>query len=462
MSTTPSQTLPEALDEIRRLREDLAGREIGEPQCRELLDALRRVEASLGALLKRRDAASGHELLATVAVKLAHAVDMQEVLEAILEDLKRVVPYAAGGIFLLSDGGKNLQAQTMRGYPLEGLEHIRQKVDEGIIGWVIANGRPAVVDDVLLDDRYVMIRPETRSEVAVPILAGGEVIGAINLEADGVGVYGGEDLPLLEDLAAQAALAIERARTHQQLVTARQIERELQIARRIQVYLLPRREPEIPGYDASGLNVPSLEVGGDYYDFIRITRDDLGIVIADVAGKGVPAGLIMSGLRGALRTRVETTFSIRSVIEGVNRFLHQSTRAERFVTAFYGVLNLPSGRLTYVNAGHNPPLLLHADGRAVCLRAGGPLLGVLPEAEYEQAIADLEPGALLCLFTDGIVEAGGGEGEEFGEQRLEELIRAHAGESAADIARVIDREATLWSQGRGEPDDRTVIVVKRT
>ncbi|HEB84249.1 MAG TPA: GAF domain-containing protein, partial [Bacteroidetes bacterium] len=151
MSTTPSQTLPEALDEIRRLRENLAGREIGEPLCRELLDALRRVEASLGALLKRRDAASGHELLATVAVKLAHAVDMQEVLEAILEDLKRVVPYEAGGIFLLSDGGKNLQAQTMRGYPLEGLERIRQKVDEGIIGWVIANGRPAVVDDVLLD-----------------------------------------------------------------------------------------------------------------------------------------------------------------------------------------------------------------------------------------------------------------------------------------------------------------------
>lgn len=169
----------------------------------------------------------------------------------------------------------------------------------------------------------------------------------------------------------------------------------------------------------------------------------------------------MSGIRAALRTRVETTYSIKKVVHGVNRFLYESTGPESFVTAFYGVLDSLTNRFTYVNAGHNPPLLRHADGRIVYLQAGGPLLGVMKQAVYEKAVAHLEPGAILVMYTDGIVEAGGDVGEEYGEERVEQIVTALKNEPAAVIAREIEKEAALWNQHRGEHDDRTVIVLKR-
>lgn len=210
------------------------------------------------------------------------------------------------------------------------------------------------------------------------------------------------------------------------------------------------------------MNVPSLEVGGDYYDVIRISKEDVGLVIADVAGKGVGAGLVMSGLRAALRARIETDYSIRHVVADINRFLVESTGAERFVTAFYGVLHLPTGRFTYVNAGHNPPVLIVPSGEVKILAPSGPVLGVIPEAQYEQRFVDLEPGAALVMVTDGILEAGGEAGEEYGEERLIELVKAKLADPANRLVRWIDQEAVAYHAGRGDMDDRTVIVVKRS
>ena len=325
---------------------------------------------------------------------------------------------------------------------------------------MITNGKAELVDDVLHDERYISAREATRSEISVPIFSKGEVIGAINLESDRVAAFPESSLRLLENLASYAAITLDRAQLHKELMDAQAAERELEIAHDIQKNLLPQKAPLFEGYDIAGLNVPSTSVGGDYFDFIPITPSDLGVVIADVAGKGVPAGLVMSGLRAALRARVETVYSIRNVVGELNKFLYGSTGADRFVTAFYGVLNRLTGRLTYVNAGHNPPLLLHADGRAVWLQTGGPLLGVLEDAVYFEANADLEKGAILVMYTDGIAEAGGERGEEFGDQRIEALVRQRAGESAMAIAEAIEREAVAFNRGRGELDDRTVIVVK--
>ncbi len=400
-------------------------------------------------------------LLSDIADLLARAVSTRQVLEAIVDGLKKITPYDAAGIFLLDEYG-SIEAEVLRGYAPDRHDLVHVKVNEGIIGWVVANATAAIVPDVEKDERYVDARRRTSSEMAVPIISGGDVVGCMNLESDNSGQYSEADLPLLEDMAAQAAVAIDRAKTYHALLESREREHELEIARRIQQTLLPQTPPEFQTFDIFGHNVSSKAVGGDYFDFIRITPDDLGIVIADVSGKGVPAGLIMSGLRGALRSKIETTYSIDAIIQQINRFLYESTGPESFVTAFYGVLNRKSGIFTYVNAGHNPPPCIRSDGSTEWLSIGGPLLGVLPKGNFETGLVKLEPGDIIAMYTDGIEEAGVQNGEEFGAERVVTYLKDHASESAKALALGIEQASKQWINNRGGADDRTVVVVKRT
>ncbi|HEX03554.1 MAG TPA: GAF domain-containing protein, partial [Bacteroidetes bacterium] len=299
------------------------------------------------------------DLFGKTAMLLASAVDEEDILAAMLDGLKAVLPYDAAGVYLADSeiplGVKNkhgdhgeLSVLVARGYSIEENKKFRQKFDDGIVGWVITKGAPVIVDDTKHDDRYIMLRKGTRSEISVPIISRDVIVGAINLESDTVSAFSEDSLRLLENLASYAAVALERAKTYGQLIEARSVERELEIATEIQTKLLPDEVPQLPGYDFAGFNVPSERVGGDYYDFIPITKTDVGIVVADVAGKGFGAGLVMASLLSALRMRVEMTYSIRAVMGNVNRFLHDSTGPERFVTAFYGVFDTITGRLTYV------------------------------------------------------------------------------------------------------------------
>ncbi|MCB2210990.1 SpoIIE family protein phosphatase [bacterium] len=473
---TRTEDLEQLLDTLRTHRARLADTgQVENPA--DLAAFLAVLDDRLSQLVLSLNKSLEFELLRKTALLLARAVEQEEVLAAMLDGLKQVLPYDAGGIYLVDStppkvdsgdengtsapqDGIELSALLVRGYDEEGHRKFKQKLNEGVVGWVIANGRSQVVDDTQKDDRYIELRPGTRSEIAVPIITRDTVIGAINLEADRVAAFPEESLSLLENLSSYATVALERARIHRQLMEARGVERELEIAREIQKKLLPVELPKLPNFELAGLNVPSEFVGGDYFDFIPLTDKDIGIVIADVAGKGFAAGLVMASLRSALRMRVETTYSIRTVMGIVNRFLYDSTGPERYVTTFYGVLDSLTGRFTYVNAGHNAPFLIHADNRVVQLTTGGPLLGVIREAEYAEAIAELEPGALLILYTDGIAEAGGDHGEEFGEDRIIQLALAHKDKPAEEIARTIERAAVKFHGNASPIDDRTVLVVK--
>lgn len=462
-----------SLRDVRRELRETGG--IGDPG--RFADLLTELEDALSQVVYSANAGVEFDLLRSSAMLLARAVSEEEILSAMLDGLQRILPYDAAGVYLVApesplllvddkeirevlDDAREFSALVVRGYDIDEHRRFRQKFSRGVVGWVISHGTSAVVRDVRTDSRYIELRPETLSEITVPIISRDTVIGAINLEADRPDAFPADSVALLENLASYAAVALERAQTHRQLMDARGVEKELEIAREIQTRLLPEDVPHVPKYEFSGLNVPSELVGGDYYDFVPITGNDTGIVIADVAGKGFAAGLVMASLRSALRMRVETTYSIRTVMANVNRFLYDSTGPERYVTAFYGVLDHASGTLTYVNAGHNPPLLLHADGRVVKLSAGGPLLAVLRDANYQEAVADVEPGAILVLYTDGIVEAGGELGEEFGEDRVVEIVQRYRSLPAPAIAAIIEREAVRHHGDAGPIDDRTVIVVK--
>jgi sigma-B regulation protein RsbU (phosphoserine phosphatase) len=293
-----------------------------------------------------------------------------------------------------------------------------------------------------------------------PLLLQGRTIGVFNLERDVDDAYHEGHLDLLMAFAAQAAVALERARLTREMMERRRLEKELAIAREIQLSFLPERAPEIPGFDLAGTTRPHDEVGGDYYDFIPVSESRMGLAIADVSGKGIPAALIMAGFRMSLLAEIRNEFAIRAVMRKVNTLLHESTERDRFVTAFYGVLDSKNRVLIFSNAGHNPPILLRAGGGIEYLVEGGLALGVLEDSRYEERPIALGGGDVLVMYTDGVSEAESSAGEQFGRRRIEEVTRRLANRSSREILEGIVEAVVAWSGERGPNDDLTLLVVR--
>jgi len=399
-----------------------------------------------------------NHLLLELGTKISVSLDTSQLLEQILDLVFQVVRYDAAGIYLVDRKTQWVNEQAIRGYEQNREEAVRLKVGRGLIGWVAKTGRPVIVPDVLRDDRYVKARAETRSEMVAPLRAGSEVIGAFNLESDEPDAYEPEDLELVMTFASQAAVAIERTRLHAEVLETRRLEEELSIGQRIQKTFLPERDPKVPNFDIAGAYYSSGLVGGDYYDYVRITEGHLGIVVADVSGKGIPAALIMAAFRASLIAEVRNNYAIRTVFAKVNRLLWESIEIDRFVTAIYGVLDLQGRRFTYVNAGHNPGLLYRAATDAFeTLDSTGPLLGTLEGATFKERQVEIRPGDILTLYTDGITESMSATNELFGEERLMDVVRSRRAGPAAEIVRAI-RE-TVSAFAGGEPDDDLTIVL---
>ena len=399
-----------------------------------------------------------NHLLLELGTKISVSLDTNQLLEQILDLVFQVVRYDAAGIYLVDRKTQWIDQQAIRGYDPNREEAVRLKVGRGLIGWVAKTGRPVIVPDVLRDDRYVNARAQTRSEMVAPLRAGSEVIGAFNLESDEPDAYEQEDMDLLMTFASQAAVAIERTRLHAEVLETRRLDEELSIGQRIQRTFLPERDPRVPNFDIAGANYSSGVVGGDYYDYVKIADGHLGIVVADVSGKGIPAALIMAAFRASLIAEVRNNYAIRTVFGKVNRLLYESTEIERFVTAIYGVLDFHGRRFTYVNAGHNPGILYRAATDTFeTLDSTGPLLGVFETASFKERQAEIRPGDILTLYTDGITESMNAAKDLFGEDRLKDVIRSRKGGSAAEIVRKI-RETVGGFTG-GEPDDDLTLVV---
>jgi sigma-B regulation protein RsbU (phosphoserine phosphatase) len=317
-----------------------------------------------------------------------------------------------------------------------------------------------IVPDTQKDTRYVAARPSTMSEMACPIVSQGRIIGVFNLENDDLDAYHEGHLEFLKTFASQAAAAIERARLLDAALEARNLERELDIARGIQASFLPHSAPVVAGLDLAGVNLPYREVGGDYYDYIRIVEHQLGLAIGDVSGKGIAAALLMAAFRASLLAEIRNHYAIRRILQKVNRLLYESTEPGKFVTAFYGVLDAKNRVFTFSNAGHNPPLLLHADGRAEWLTEGGLPLGVLEDAQYEERPVPLALGDVLVLYTDGVTEATNASEEQYGVKRFETLVRRLADRPAETILDAVREDVESFTGERHLNDDLTMVVAR--
>ncbi|HYR77509.1 MAG TPA: GAF domain-containing SpoIIE family protein phosphatase [Pyrinomonadaceae bacterium] len=411
-------------------------------------------------------------MLLDITKTISRSLDLDEVLGLVMDTLDSLIPYDAAGIYLVKcsrpfpewEGGVDetcvFHTQAVRGYDIADLQELSLKMGEGLVGHVALSGKPFISPDVRKEPRYINARAHTRSEMVAPIISNDEVIGVFDLESDELNAYANDDLEILNLLSSQVAIIIEKVMLHEQLIEKQRLQTQLEIARQVQLQLLPPKDPALEGFDISAYNFPTEEVSGDYYDWVRLFDDQIGIVIADVSGKGVPAALLMAFLRASLRAASHIGYAPHVSMSKVNYLLWESIERNQFVTAFYGILDATNRTMAYSNAGHNPPLLIDVDGSAHFEERGGVPLGMFRDSRYYEYYATIGSGQLLVLYTDGVTEAMNPAGEEYGRDRLVDAARRGRNLSARELIDFIHREVIDWTEGLGVTDDATFFIVK--
>jgi sigma-B regulation protein RsbU (phosphoserine phosphatase) len=303
-----------------------------------------------------------------------------------------------------------------------------------------------------------------RAVMAVPLRRGGKVSGLIYADSRLTSaLFKEEDLRVLTMLANIVAIQIENAQRLEERQKRIHYEQELRAAAALQRRLLPRTAPRIGGYAVEGVNVPCYEVGGDYFDYVPLDDGKFGIVLADVAGKGLQAGMLMMGLQATFHAEIALNPEPDRLLGRLNTAMIRSAPRSRFVTMCYVELDGRRNRMRWVNAGHAPaPLLVRAGGGIETLGAGGVPLGILDDVRYPVSTVDLEPGDLLLMCSDGVTETLDRDGNEFGPERLERLIVSLAGRSPSEVQHSIEDQLGEHSAGARPSDDLTMIVLQRT
>lgn len=345
-----------------------------------------------------------------------------------------------------------------------GVEEIRIPLGQGVVGACIEEDAPMLVNDTRTEPRLLRRVDEssgykTESILCVPLRAEGRVIGAFQLLNKPSGFNDG-DIGLLGLLAHFAAEAIEGERLRREALGAKLLRHELKLASDVQVRLLPGNPEGIPGLECVGCCRPARSIGGDYYDLLPLYRGGFAVTLGDVSGKGIPAAVMMASIQTLLRSLLQREEDLSVLLGDLNRTLYMSTTAERYSTLFCGVISEDRRSLTYVNAGHVQPLLLHADGELEHLPGDGLPIALLPEASYEQTTIALKPGDLLVVVSDGIVEACNEAGDFWEEEEVERVVLNHVACAAHGVPGALCSAVDDFAAGAEQYDDMTVVAVR--
>ncbi len=452
----PVSKLEDSLDTVKRWSDDEMTRAIT------LLVAVANSVAGLcyqGAELrsKLRDVSALFE----VSKVITGSLDLEKVLYLVAKSATEVADAKGCSIRLLD--GKHLVIKSFFNLSDRYINKGPVLVEKSAIDRAALRGEVVQIPDMLRDPRVLYPkdaeREGIRSGVSLGLISKKRPIGTLHLYSAEPRKLGGEEVEVLRLLANQAAVAIENAQLYQQSLEKRRLDKELQVAGRIQEQLLPERPPEIPGFDIAAASRPCSQVGGDFYDFVPLGKNRTAIVIADVAGKGMPAALLMATARAGMRAHLEATSEPRQLARRLNRNLCHDARSGQFVSLFCSVLNAKDRTLLYSNAGHNPPLLVRG-GAAHPMSKGGLVLGADERESYEQEEVPLKSGDLVIFYTDGITEALNSADDLFGTKRLVGILR-RAGRAGAReiIGRVMDA-VRQFSGGAGQSDDISLVVIR--
>lgn len=405
-------------------------------------------------------------LLLDITNEISRSLDLDEVLNLVMDTLGSLLPYDAAGIYLIDVGADGrdpyiFKSKVIRGYDISfELVEPRLRMGEGFMGNVAQSGKPIISPDVSKDSRYFKARARTQSEMVAPIISNERVIGVFDLESDHLSEYDEDDLAVLNLLASHVAIIIEKVRLHEQMVEKKRIEAQLEIARQVQLELLPDRDPQLDNFDISAYVFPTEEVSGDYYDWVKIFEDQIGIIVADAVGKGIPAALLMSFLRASLRASVQVGYAPHIAMSKVNNLLWDSVEDHQFITAIYGILDETNRTFVYSNAGHNPPLLISEDGEHRYIDYGDTPLGMFYDARYHQHFIRFDRGQTLVIYTDGITEAANDAGEEYGTDRLAKIVHDGINLPAKKLIDHIRKDVADFTARKFLDDDGTLFIVK--
>ena len=389
------------------------------------------------------------------------SIDADALFDSILRVAREELDVERGTLYFVDEKNHEIWAKFA-----DGLS-IRLPIGKGLAGTVAATGEPVILHDAYSDSRFDRSQDQrsgfrTRSMLCVPIHnRDGRTVGVLQLLNKRNGSFGERDLEFLAAISEHMAIAMENATLHLAVVEKNRMERELQLGREIQSRLLPAPPCDIAGVELAAQSVPCYEVGGDYYDFIEFPEGDLGLVIGDVSGKGVSAALIMSSIQAALRIAAPIEYDLPSLMVRLNALLYRMASGRKYVTFFFGRYTPDTGELHYVNAGHCPPLLVHANGIVEPVPSTGRPIGILPEAEYEEGALLVPEGGTLFLYTDGLTEAANPEEEEFGMPRLRAVAAETAKLGVEDAARQMLEAVHAFERGAHVTDDKTLVVFRR-
>lgn len=404
-------------------------------------------------------------VMGEVSQALIYHMPLDKLLNHIMDVLIRYLPMDRGVLMLKNPADGHLSPKVVR-VQSGVLKTQNIAVSKTIIRTAMEKNSAILISDIRSDERLAVqasvVQARIHSAMCIPLWNNQDIIGLLYADrASLVDQFTEEDLKLMTLLANLAAVKIENARQIEVEAQLIRIEQEIKTAVQIQKNLLPKGNPSFEPYDISGSMKACHHVGGDYFDFLTLDDDRLGIVVADVSGHGVSAALLMASLGGALHEMFPLTPELGEMAAKLNEFVHARSDSHCFISFFLGVLDRVKNEMSYVNAGHNPPLHVDRQGRTRRLESTGLCLGMLPAQDYEERAVPIEPGDVLCLFTDGIIEGRNSDKQEFGEERLAERLKGSVSLPAQDIMEGIYGDAFGFTACAEAGDDMTLVVVKR-
>jgi sigma-B regulation protein RsbU (phosphoserine phosphatase) len=420
----------------------------------------RRARESRAELSKR-------EHLIEATKRLNSTLNLDELLQIILDLALEMVSGDRGTVYLVDERKNELWAKVAKGLNNSDQVRIHLPQGKGIAGYVGATGDTINIPDAYLDPRF---SPEfdkatgyvTRSILCMPMRRkDGKIIGVFQLLNKRKGAFTAEDEILIASLSVHAALAIENARLYEQERQKVILERDLTAAREVQMSLIPKELPHLPGYEFAASTIPARQVGGDLYDIHPVGDERFALCLGDVSGKGLPASLVMANLLAILRSQTFSQLPVHETITRSNRQLYRYTGAEKFVTLLFGVLDAADHSFTYTNAGQEQPYLLSGDKPVRRLDAGGIPVGMLEDVAYAEERISLAPGDLLAIVSDGVTEAMSPLDELFGEERLLSVLLAHKNDPASHVLTHVLAAVAQHSAHAPQSDDITIVIVKR-
>jgi sigma-B regulation protein RsbU (phosphoserine phosphatase) len=399
-------------------------------------------------------------LLNEIARELTSILNVDELLKRIAELLSRLIDYQMFSILLLDASGEKLQHRFSQRFQ----ENIQLKhevpLGHGVVGAAAELKHAVLVPDVTKDPRYIKLNPETRSELAVPLIYKDKVIGVLDLEHTRRGFFTDDHKRTVTTLAAQVAIAIENAQLYEQIARQeKRLERDLAMARQLQFGLLPPTLPKLENLDIAAKFVPARAIGGDLYDFVSYSMSRTAIVIGDVSGKGAPAAIYAALVSGILRSHAPIEPGPAEMLSAVNFSLGERRIEGQFVSLIYAVWDDRNRTLQVANSGLPRPIYCH-NGKIEIIEATGLPLGLFDDADYDEFTFRAKPGDMFVFFSDGILDASNKAEELFGRERVGEIIAANSNASADTIVKLIFKAVAEHASGEEAFDDQTVVAIR--